>query len=218
VPDGSRIGSQASDASGRTQQEHSGIIPLSIDDLVRIVTDPRLRVSTPAPPGTPAPAEGCRGSFGAQSPAITRAQARKLDAVLATIELGGAKLSPLQLGRYSDSVLCADTQNATPTAGLDISIMGGQQLPVEERPEPGSGYDDTFRRLDDGTVVQTSQRFQSSSPTGDSADSTRESVRTVIVTRPAGTQISVRSSAPTPEETLSLEKLESIALTPGLEL
>lgn len=218
VPDGSWISAGANDASGPTRDENSGTVPLSIEELVRIVTDPRLRVSTPVPPGTPAPSDGCRRSFDASGPNITRAQAHKLDAVLATVDLGGAKLNPLQLARHSENELCAGTPDATPTAGLDISIMGGQSLPVEKRPEPGSGNEDTFRRLGDGTVVQTSQRYNSSSSTGDPSQATRETVRSVVVTRPGGTQVSVSSSAPTPNETLSPEKLESIALTPGLEL
>jgi hypothetical protein len=40
----------------------------------------------------------------------------------------------------------------------------------------------------------------------------------VVATRPAGTKISITSSATPPSEPLSIEALESIALTPGLEL
>ncbi|MCZ4551831.1 hypothetical protein [Gordonia rubripertincta] len=219
VPDNSRISAQASDASGRTGAENSGAIPVTVDDLVRIVTDPRLRISTPVPPGTPAPPAGCRsGSFDDSGPSVTREQARKLDTVLASIDLGGAKLPPLQLGRYSEALLCTGVPNVTPTAALDISITGGQKLPVEERPVRGAGSQKTLRTLADGTVVQTDVSFSSSRSMTNPDDYTSEAINSVVVTRPAGTQISVSSTAPSPDEALPLPQLESIALTPGLEL
>jgi hypothetical protein len=200
------------------QQESSGTVPLTIDDLVRIVSDPRLRVSTPVPPGTPAPPEGCRSSLDGSGPAVTREQARRLDAVLASVDLGGAKLPPLQLARFSEGLLCTSLANVTPAAGIDVSIIGGQSLPVEERPVPGSGSRQTLRTLADGTVVQTDVLFRAGPPTEDPEGTTSEAINTVIVTRPAGTQISVSSTAPLPDQALPLSKLESIALTPGLEL
>ena len=110
--DGTWIHAISSDAFTTTQQENSGSIPLTTDDLMRIVTDPRLRVSTSVPPGTPAPAEGCRDSAYTSGPAITREQARKLDAILATVGPGGEKLPPLQLSMYSDSTLCTGLADA----------------------------------------------------------------------------------------------------------
>lgn len=219
VPDGSRIGAQANDASGALQDEHSGKVPVSIDDLVRIVADPRLRVSTVAAPGTPPPSPGCRGdSFDESGPAVSRAQARTLDAVLASIDLGGPTLPPLQLGRSSEALLCTGIANVTPAAGLEVSIIGGQELPVEERPVQGGGSQKTLRTLADGTVVQTNV----SSSGGRSMDNPdqyiSEAINSVVVTRPAGTRISVSSTAPSPNEALPLPQLESIALTPGLEL
>ncbi|WP_207837915.1 hypothetical protein [Williamsia soli] len=219
VPDGSRISAQASDASGTAGDENSGTIPVSVDDLVRIVVDPRLRVSTPAPPGTPAPTAGCEGDpFDDSGPAVTREQARKLDTALASIDLGGAKLPPLRLGSYSEALLCTGTPNVTPTAALDISIVGGRQLPVEERPVQGAGSRKTLRTLADGTVVQTDVSFSGGRSMTNPDDYTSEAINSVVVTRPAGTQISVSSTAPSPDEALPLPQLESIALTPGLEL
>lgn len=219
VADGSWISASAYDQVGPTQVENSGKIPLSIDDLVRIVADPRLRVSTAVPPGTPAPSEGCRGgSFETSGPAITREQVDRLDTVLATIDLGDVRLKPLQLSEYSNDTVCTDGADATTTARLDVSITGGQPLPTPERPVPGSGGQATLRALDDGTVVQTDRSFQSVSSSESSEDAGTETTISVVVTRPEGTQISVSSSAAATADVLSADALESIALTPGLEL
>ena len=222
VSDGSWIYADSNDVFTTTQQEHSGKVPLTIDDLVRIVTDPRLRVSTPAPPGTPPPPEGCRHPFGSNSelnaPRIDREQAQRLDSVLATIDLGGPRLNPLQPGGSPNDLLCSDNRDVKGAAGLYISITGGQPLPTPERPVPGSGGQQQMRTLPDGTVVQTQQSSGSISTTSSPDNSQRETINSVEVTRPGGTQISVSSSAPVPNSPLSLEELESIALTDGLEL
>ncbi len=222
VADGSWIQAAAYDNSGDGRFEQTGKIPLTIDDLVRIVTDPRLRVSTPAPPDTPAPPEGCRRPFGSNgemnAPRIDREQAQRLDSVLATIDLGGPRLNPLQPGGSPNSLLCSDNRDVKGAAGLYISITGGQPLPTPERPVPGSSGQQEMRTLPDGTVVQTHQSSGSISTTNSSDNSKRETTNSVEVTRPGGTQISVSSSAAVPNPPLSLEELESIALTDGLEL
>ena len=218
VTDGSLIHASSTDQSGTTQQDNSGIIPLTTNDLVRIVGDPRLRTSTNAPPGTPAPREGCPSSFDVDGPAITRGQARKLDTALAKIDLGGPTLPPLQPGKHSNTTLCTGISDVKSNTGLDISISGGQPLPTPERPVPGSGSLQTMRTLDDGTVVQTNRVFRAGSPMGKPEEATRGTIHSVVVTRPGGTQISISSSAATPDQALTLDELESIALTPGLEL
>jgi hypothetical protein len=217
APDQSWIYASASDNFGVTQQEHSGKVPLTIDDLVRIVSDPGLRFSTPVPPGTPAPSEGCGDPFDDGGPAITREQARRLDAVLATIDLGG-KLPPLRPTDSTNGSVCTSSSNAEAAAGLEVSISGGHPLPTPERPVPGSGNEKTLRTLPDGTAVQSQRSFNSGSKNGDSEQSSRAVSNSVIVTRPAGTQISITSSASPPGEPLSMATLESIALTPELEL
>ena len=216
--DGTWIYANSSDAFTTTQQENSGKVPLTIDDLVRIVSDPGLRLSTPVPPGTPAPSQGCGNFFEDGGPAITREQARRLDTILAATDLRGRMLPPLQLAGYSDDVVCTDLPVSDVAAGLNISITGGQPLPTPERPVPGSSGQQEMRTLPDGTVVQTHQSSGSVSATYSPDNSQRETTNSVIVTRPGGTQISVSSSAVVPTTPLSLEELESIALTDGLEL
>lgn len=218
VPDGSWISASADDSSGATGDEHSGKIPLTVDDLVRIVSDPRLRVSTAAPPGTPAPSQACNVSFGADGPAVTREQARRLDAVLADIDFGGVKPGPLRPGGPPNDTLCTSVPPSCSVAALDITITGGQPPPVEERPSPGSGVQTTLRTLADGTVVQSRRDFYSVAPMDNPEQTTMEMSNSVVVTRPSGTRVSVSSSAAPPTEARPLNVLESIALAPGLEL
>lgn len=106
---------------------------------MRIVGDPRLRISTAVPPGTTAPGEECDVSFEPKGPAISRSQTLRLDAVLVTIDLGGTTLIPLRLGGHSKSTLCTTTTGPIGRAALDVSITGGQPLPIEKRPVPGAG-------------------------------------------------------------------------------
>ncbi len=84
----------------------------------------------------------------------------------------------------------------------------------------------TFLRLADGSVVQTDDSF-AALPGEDPQGSYPRRSRTVIVTRPTGTRITVRSLAaptvvaggPTFSATpVDLARLEAIALTPGLTL
>lgn len=219
VADGSRISAGANDVHGATQQEHSGAVPLTIDDLVRIVADPRLRVSTPVAPGTPAPPAPCGSPFGqSDGPPVTREEARKLDVVLATVDLDGATLPPLQLAKWSKGTLCTSIAKLRDDADLNVLIEGGQPLPVEERPVPGSGGSKSMRTLPGGIVVQTESAFTGGPAGGNPDDTTTRATNSVVVTRPDGTQITASSTAPTPDEALPLSELESIAMTPGLEL
>ncbi|MGJ0119798.1 hypothetical protein ACQ7HM_11370 [Williamsia sp. MIQD14] len=198
VADGSWIGATADDRIGEDEKERSGKPPLTIDDLVRIVSNPRLRVSTTVPPGTPAPREECLGFYGGSiGPVLTRDQASRLDSVLETIDFGGRKPLPLQPSNSTNHALCTSVPSIGADAKLDISIAGGQSAPIAGRPDPTDGYRGTTRRLADGSIVQTT--FDS-----------------VVVTRPDGTQVSVTAEISSPAQVPADGMLESIALTPGL--
>lgn len=220
VADGSWITARASDATGANQQDRSGSVPLSIDDLVRIVDDPGLRVSAPVAPGTPTPIEHCESPFESyKGTPVTREEARELDAVLATVDLGGARLPPMvPVGPPAEGMLCTGVADLGDGVAMDITIIGGQPRPSGERPVPGRGSPKTLRALSDGTVVQTDVVWQSRSSTTDPRDKIREATHSVVVTRPTGTRISVSSTADSPAEPMSVQELEQIALTPGLEL
>ncbi|MGZ8178681.1 hypothetical protein ACXVUM_12205 [Williamsia sp. SKLECPSW1] len=226
--DGSHVGAIADDRIGEDQKGNSGLIPLSIDDLVRIAATPGLRVSAPVPPGTPEPPPDCGFRVGdAEGVPVSGDQARRLDAVLATADFPGAHPEPLRLSDDWGGVLCTVVPGPDPGAQLDIAIVGGQPLPVEGRPDPSFGPPATFRRLADGSVVQTDDSF-ASSPGEDTEASYPRRSRTVTVTRPTGTRITVRSlAAPTVmsgaaptilASPVDLTRLEAIALTPGLTL
>lgn len=184
---------------------------------MRIVVDPRLRVSTPAPTNTPAPTENCNGYSEAEGPPLTREQAERLDGVLATVAPNGRMLNPLQLAGYSSSILCTALSDIGAGTRFTFSITGGQPLPVEERPDAFSGNQKTFRTTDDGTVVQTERSYYSVSSMEEPDDGTMQIAHSVSVTRADGTAISVSATSPT-QPALTLEQLESIALTSGLEL
>ncbi|WP_439032547.1 hypothetical protein [Gordonia terrae] len=220
VADGSWIAARASDATGVNQQDHTGSVPLSIDELVRIVDDPGLRVSTPVAPGTPAPTERCDNTFESYTgPSVTREQARELDDVLATVDLGGSRLPPMvPVGGPGEGMVCTGAADLGGGVGIELTIVGGQPTPSGERPVPGRGSQKTLRTLPDGTVVQTDVVWQSSSSTSDPRDHVRTTTHSAVVTRPTGTRISASSTAASPAEPMSMEELENIALTPGLEL
>ncbi|MFC9979680.1 hypothetical protein [Gordonia sp. NPDC127522] len=220
VPDGSWIIARADDAIGGSRQDHSGSIPLTVDELVRIVVDPGLRVSTPVAPDTPAPMEACANPFESyKGPSVTREKARALDSVLAAVDLGGARLPPtVPVGSNAEGMLCTGVANLGDGVALEITIVGGQPRPSGERPVPGRGSQRTLRTLSDGTVVQTDVVWQSRPSTTDRREQVRETTHCAVVTRPTGTRVSVSSTAASPTEPLSIQELEKIALTPGLEL
>jgi len=211
LPDGSvafaYVTDDAADGSGYT-----GTVPLTIDDLVAVVTVSGIRVTAPVPPGTPNPPESCN-IWAESSPAIDQAEARRWDAVLAQIPLDGLTLDP-PLGALlpaSTGGACQVVRVTTPgrQSRLSVAISTGQPLPQELPSNDGA----TSRRLPDGTVVETRE---SRSTVMEPSPST-QTTRTVTVTRPSGTQIQV-TSGDGPAEPLPFELLEAIASNPGLEV
>ncbi|WP_067858893.1 hypothetical protein [Nocardia shimofusensis] len=211
LPDGSVVYAYATDEAG-DENGPTGTVPLTIDDLVALVTVPGLRVTAPVPPGTPNPPESC-DIWAESSPAIDQAQARRWDAVLARIPLDGLTLdTPLgALLPESRGGACQVVRITTPgrQSRLSVAISIGQPLP----PEISSNDGATSRRLPDGTVVETRE---SQSTVMEPSPSTH-TTRTVTVTRPSGIRIQV-TSGDGPAEPLPFELLEAIASNPGLEV
>ncbi|GAB2665040.1 hypothetical protein [Nocardia goodfellowii] len=213
LPDGSVAHASATDdardGSGRTRA-----VPLTIDDLVALVTAPGLRVTAPVPPGTPNPPESCYGAS-ESSAAIDQAQARKWNAVLAQMPLDGLTLDrPLgALLPASTGGVCQMVRVTTPgrQSQLGVTISTGQPLPQE--PDTASNDGTVSRRLPDGTIVATSEWTTTSMEPSSSPGTTRS----VTVTRPSGTQVRASSSG-NPTETATFALLEEIALNPGLEV
>lgn len=214
--DGSWIGAQADDRRSATGDDFSGQVPLTVDELVAVVTDERLRVTASVPPGTPAPRKDCVTALDEKGPPVTREQAARLDAVLAGVDLGGRRFLPLQPADSSDSSLCTSTvPDGNPTS-VDIVITGGQSPPTPRRPEPFSDPGNTTT-LPDGTVLETRRDAGSSGLTTSGERTVPETGATAVVTRPSGTQVTVSSRAAVPMPPLPDATLQSIALTPGLE-
>ncbi|MGW0249158.1 hypothetical protein ACWDYH_21250 [Nocardia goodfellowii] len=213
LPDGTVVLANATDqVTGR-----AAAVPLTIDELVTIVTTPGLRVSAPIPPGTPDPPGNCITGL-KRSPAIDEAQAHRWDAVLAEIPLDGLPLyHPLGALLPADmgGGVCQIVQLRTPERDslLIIKIITGQPLPQQDSPDNGAAS----RRLADGAVLATEEsRYGVSGPT--SSAPTARTDRTVTVTRPSGTQIEVTSSVAAVDEPVSQALLEAIASNPGLDV
>lgn len=220
LPDGSVISAYAT--NGTSDALPAGEVPLTIDELVALVTAPGLAVTAPVPPGTPGPPEACSTGLD-ETPAIDEPTARRLNAVLAGVRLDGVTLDrplgDLRPGGWDDGGLC---QTVRADAGgqqsrLSIEITTGQPLPTST--EPSSSLGDrvaTGRTLADGSVVETEE-----STVGVASRSGvpgTELTRTVTVTHPSGTRIEVSSRAGDPAQPLPTALLETIALTPGLEV
>ncbi|MFC8178155.1 hypothetical protein ACFULT_04715 [Rhodococcus sp. NPDC057297] len=221
--DGTWIHVSADDRANTPEPSNSGEIPLTLPELELIATEPALRVSTPVPPGTPPPSGGCSGYTENGGPDLTREDQQRLNSALASVDLGAVgldrKLDTLQPSDMGSDTLCMASNVVGADETLQLSIAGGQNVPVEDevRPDPYSGTQNTFRSLADGTVVQTSAGYYGVTGEGGDGDYQQRSSNTVTVTRPGGTRVQISaSSAGSP--LLSLELLESIALTPGLEV
>ncbi|MFC8528655.1 hypothetical protein [Nocardia sp. NPDC057227] len=201
LPDASVV---RANATGEAPDGRARGVPLTIDELVALVTDPALRVSTPVPPGTANPPESCMRYLPLE-PVIDQAQARRWDAVLARIPLDGVTLDrPLgALLPGERGGVCQTVRVTTPglQSRLIVEISIGKPLPQEADASP---YDRATRRLPDGAVVEST------------AERTAP-FRTVTVTRPSGVQVRV-SSADASDEPLPFAMLEEIALDPEFEV
>ncbi|MEV0762273.1 hypothetical protein [Nocardia sp. NPDC050435] len=211
LPDGTVVRAHATDeVTGR-----AAAVPLTVEELVTIVTTPGLRVTAPIPPATFAPPRWCITGV-KQSPPIAEAQARRWNAVLVGIPLDGLTLSPplgALLPAYMGGGVCQIVGLGIPEQDslLSIKIIIGQPFPQQDSPD----NDATSRRLADGAVLTTEEsQYTASGPT----KSTARRSRTVTVTRPSGTQITVDSSVTAADEPVSQALLEAIASNPGLDV
>lgn len=65
APDGTRVSAYATDAAvADSGQANSGTVPLTVDELVVLVTAPGLRVTAPVPPGSATPPASCSSPVG----------------------------------------------------------------------------------------------------------------------------------------------------------
>lgn len=225
APDGTRVSANSTDAAYTDgNATNSGTVPLTIDELVSIVTAPGLRVTAPVPPGTGTPPESCYPPVEEGSGSvIDRATAQRLGTVLAAVHLDGVTfdrpLGELWPTEYDDSAVCQTVRVTTPgqESTLEIAITGGQALPASD---PASSYDGpitTYRRTPDGALIEHSQHSSTGVSMRGGSEATHETRRIVTVTRSSGTMIRVASAADAPAAPLSFEQLDAIALVPGIE-
>jgi len=219
--DGTRVHAYLDDTADRVGAEvqASGALPLTIDELVSLVSLPQLRITTPAPPGA-APLETDCGGWTDES------SGRELDrgiveALGEALRSGwraappeapdlGSRLGDLVLAEYDDTTTCQVlvARSGSNESRLSISITSGQPLPA-----PPNKYDPSYdghplsmETTEDGSVIERDE-------------SQGEKVhRSVVVTRPGGTRVTVSSSAEAPNVPMTFEQLEFLAMTEGLEI
>ena len=219
--DGTRVHAYTDDTADRVGAEvqASGALPLTIDELVSLVSLPQLRITATAPPGT-APLQTDCGGWTDES------SGRELDrgivdALGDALRSGwraappgapdlGSQLGDLVLAEYDNTTTCQDlvARSGSNESRLSISITSGQPLPA-----PPNKYDPSYDghplsmvTAEDGSVIEHDE-------------SRWENVhRSVVVTYTGGTQVTVSSSAEAPNVPMTFEQLEFLATTDGLEI
>lgn len=217
VPDGSVVAAYATDAPAGA--DPTGAVPVTVDELVDLVTTPATRITEPVAPGTPDAPAPCHAQD-ENSATIDVATAARLDAVLAQIPLDGLTLDrplgELRPGGFGTGGVCQAVR--VTTAGqqsqLSISITAGPESePAMPAVEVGGAT--TAQRLPDGTVVENREAEY---VLGEPGPASSQSNRSVVVTRLSGTRIQVDSTADSASALLPHTQLAAIALAPGLEV
>lgn len=219
--DGTRIQAYVNDTNndGGRDAESSGVVPLTLDELATLVAMPQLLITTPVPPGT-APLQTDCGGWADES------SGRELDrgivdALGDALRSGwnaaapggpdlGSQLGDLVLAENDTTTACQDlvARSDGNESRLSISITSGQPLPT-----PPNKYDPSYDghplsmvTAEDGSVIERDE-------------SRWENVhRSVVVTHPGGTQVTVSSSAEAPNVPMTFEQLEFLATIDGLEI
>lgn len=209
-------------------------LPLDTTDIASIAALPDLALSTPAPPGTPAPRQDC--SVYALSPSGTVQDLRResledanaaLTSTWASIPNAPALSGPIGslIPDGFTSGVCTELDVVGTRIGLSVSVVGGQSPPAPVDPyDPAAAYGPlpVTRTMSDGSVVQTEDSGITEGLV--SEDGTTRLARSVTVTRPTGVQVAVRSTADVDPglrtaplslpEPLGFDILEALAQTP----
>ncbi|MDV6273021.1 hypothetical protein R3Q06_05855 [Rhodococcus erythropolis] len=235
--DGTRIQAYVNDTNndGGPDAESSGVVPLTLDELATLVETPQLRITTPVPPGTAPLSPECHG-IPRDSGDVAELDRESLERLNAVLEIRwravppgfpilDAELGTLTVSQNDKSAACQRflTRTGENESTLNMTITGGQPLP--EKPNK---YDPSYDghplevvTRPDGSVIERDERDYATMPMttdGSKAESTQETSRSVVVTRPNGTQVSVSSSAAIPNVPMTFEQLEFLATTDGLEI
>ena len=220
--------------SGGPEVEISGVVPLTVDELIDLVSLPQLRMTAPVPPGTAPMVPGCQGST--PDPSGRKLDRGTVEELGRTLESGWRAAPPgmpvlepalgtLVLAERDTTTACQDlvARSDGNESDLSISITSGQSLPkAPNKYDPSyDGHPISVTEVDGGAVIVRDQRQYSVMPMGN-GEGTREATskqsRSVALTRPDGTRVSVRSSAATPNVPMTFEQLEFLATIDGLEI
>lgn len=184
TPDGSVVSASVSGG------DDPATLKLTLDDLVRIATDPALRITAPVPAGTPGNVTDCYAGWDdSPAAAFSRDETRTLNDALRRADVAALAPTPplgaLHTSEFGRSGLC---QTVNSTAGqLTISVT---------RATPDIESDST---TEESQLVSPGEYGPGSS---------------VSVVTPSGLEITVSTTEPVQDPTL----LENLANTAGLDL
>jgi len=184
TPDGSVVSASVSGG------DDPATLKLTLDDLVRIATDPALKITAPVPAGTPGNVTDCYAGWDdSPAAAFSRDETRTLNDALRRADVAALAPTPplgaLHTSEFGRSGLC---QTVNSTAGqLTISVT---------RATPDIESDST---TEESQLVSPGEYGPGSS---------------VSVVTPSGLEITVSTTEPVQDPTL----LENLANTAGLDL
>ncbi|MGG7103566.1 hypothetical protein [Rhodococcus sp. 24CO] len=230
------IQASATDAvySGSPGVEISGMVPLTVEELIALVSLPQLRITAPVPPGTAPIQPGCQGST--LDPSGRKLDRGTVDELGRALQSGWRAAPPgmpalepalgtLVLAESDTTTACQDlvARSGGNESDLSVSITSGQPLPkAPNKYDPSyDGHPKSVVTAEDGAVIVRDEDSYSVMPMGN-GEGTREATskqsRSVALTRPDGTRVSVRSSAASSNEPMTFEQLEFLATIDGLEI
>lgn len=201
--DGSRISVSANDGAellADGDPVHSGMPPLTIDELVRIAVDPGLRTTAPVPEGTSPARMGCGLGVEPMGDPLDRSTVGGLGAALGAAwdALGALPVTPdrpiesLEVASSARDAVCTEVDLSGPagTGRLGVTVSTGTSAPEE------------FGAADlrpDGTRIRVSHS---------------EGTLYVTAARPSGTAVAVTLTGAGPTS----DQLVALATAPGLDL
>ena len=234
--DGTLVQASATDSvyQGGSGVQISGTVPLTVDELIALVSLPQIRTTAPVPADTAPLQLGCQGSSSERTG--RELDRRTVDELGRTLESGWHAAPPGMpvLEPALGKLVPADSDNTTACqelvarsgsneATLRISISSGQPLPkAPNKYDPSyDGHPMSSIITADGAVIERDERHYAVMPMGNgdgAGQSTNEQSRYVTLTRPNGAQVSVYSSASSPNSPMTFEQLEFLATIDGLEI
>ncbi|MBJ8341065.1 hypothetical protein JGU71_19440 [Antrihabitans sp. YC3-6] len=232
LPDGTSVYANVTDArplaEPRSEQQYSGELPLTVDELTSLVLTPGIRVTAPIPPETGPLPVSCSNGGDSRALNLTRQDLERLNSALneywqrAPIDgiVFDRPIGSLQLGDYDDNEACFSLSITSPGRESDVnmSITGDHELPTAPD-EYDPSYDsapDATKFLANGSVITYDDSESTSVSMGSDGAAESRRHRSIAVTYPNGVQIRLSTSGS--GTLLTFEELETIATAPGFQL